>query len=361
VQAGNNPAFTLTANSSDITATVQGRFVSLRLTDETGNTSDELEVTLTDHDPTQPIALPPTGAALQLSLGYADTGITSMGSFIVDEIGWQGPPDRLIITARAAAYDQGNDGAYHLQTQKVRSWKAGTTIDAMVQKVASEHGMTGVVDSTLSGIALPHVDQQDESDLNMLLRIAKKYDAVVKPNGSQLVFAKRGQFKSASGKSIPPITIDKSDCTTYGYHQQKRESAGTIVAYYHAVKEAQRHIVSAGSGEPVRRIKQYFQTQAEAKAAAQAELARRSRAMQMFHITMPGRPDASAEGQVILTGFRPDIPTSWIAKTVTHELGGDGYSVSIELEQPDASQQNDVTDTVDGDTTDNSGDSDSAQ
>lgn len=358
--AGNQPTFSLFANTQNITTEIAQRFVSLRLTDETGNTSDELEVTLADNDPNAPLAIPATGASLLLWLGYSDTFMETMGTFTVDEISWEGPPDRLMITARAAAYDQANDGAYHLQTQKVRSWPAGTTISAMVKKVASEHGMTGLVDSTLSGIALPHVDQQDESDLNMLLRLAKKYDAVVKPNGNQLVMAKRGQFKSATGKAIAPVSIDKSECTTYSFHQQKRESAGTVVAYYHAVKQAKRHIVTVGTGEPVRRIKQYFQTKAEAESAARAELTKRSRAMQTFHITMPGRPEVSAEGQAWLTSFRDDVPDNWIIKRCVHELSTAGYTMTVELEQPDASAQNDVADTVDGDTSNNAGDSDAA-
>jgi phage protein D len=352
--------FQISANSSDITSAIADRLVSLEFTDETGNTSDMLTITLADHIPTQPIAMPPTGAKLDLSLGY-DGSLDAMGSFIADEIDWEGPPDRLVIRARGAAYDENNGGAYHLQTQKVRSWATGTTIGAMVQKVANEHGMTALVDSTLASVALPHVDQQDESDLNMLLRIAKKYDAVVKPSGSKLVFAKRGTFKSVSGQALTPVTIDKSDCSDYHFTQQKRETAGTVVACYHAVKNAKRHIVTVGAGEPVRRIKQYFQTQAEAKAAAQAELSRRSRAMQEFHATLGGNTSLAAECQVTLTGFRDGIPAIWIAKKVTHILDGDGgYSCAVELEQPDASAQNDVADTTDNDTTDNAGDSDAS-
>jgi phage protein D len=349
------PQYRIVANSSDITATIAQRFVSLTLTDETGETSDMVEITLSDHIPTQPITLPPTGAQLDVYLGY-DGALSKMGSFIVDELELLGPPEQMIIRARAASYDAGNDGVFHLQTHKIRSWSAGTTIGAMVQKVAKEHGMTGVCAASLASIALPHVDQQDESDLNMLLRVAKKYDAVVKPAGSQLVFAKRGQFKSASGQTLTPITIDKTVATRWHFNQQKRESAGTVVAYYHAVKFAKRHIVSVGGGEPVRRIKQYFQTQAEAVAAAQAELSKRSRALQTMHITAPGDPNVGAECQVTLTSFRAGIPTTWIVKTAEHILGADGYCCQIELEQPDASQQNDISDATDGDTSDNAGD-----
>lgn len=352
------PQYRIVAGSSDITSVIAQRLISLTITDDTSSTSDLLEITLADHIPTQPIAMPSTGAQLAVSLGY-DGNLNSMGSFIVDEIDLDGPPDKMIIRARAASYDQVNDGAFHLQTQKIRSWSAGVTISAMVQKIAKEHGMTGVVAASLASIALPHVDQQDESDLNMLLRIAKKYDAVVKPSGSQLVMAKRGEFKSVSGQALTPVTIDKSQAEKWGFTEQKRDSAGTVVAYYHFVKTAKRHIVTVGSGEPVFRIKQYFQTQPEAVAAAQAELAKRSRAMQKMHFTVGGNTNLGAEGKITITGFRSDIPTVWIATEVEHIVDcKGGYSCYVALEQPDASEKNDVQDTTDEDTTDNSGDSD---
>lgn len=337
------PFYLLSANSKDITATIRERFVSLRLTDETGNTSDMLEIVLADNAPEQPIEKPATGAQLVLSLGYDGVAVP-MGQFIVDEIDLIGPPEQMHIRARAAAYDQGNDGAFHLQTQKVRSWAAGTTISAMVKKIASEHGMQGLVATSLASVALPHVDQQDESDLNLLLRIARKYDAVVKPAGSKLVMAKHGEFKGVSGQSLPAVTIQKMDCADWHYSEQRRESAGTVAAYYHATKQAKRHIVSVGYGEPVRRIKQYFSTQAEALAAAKADLAKRTRAMLRMSITLPGRTDLVAEAQVTLHGFRAGIPTTWIATRVEHSLNDRGYVCSVELEQPDAGQQNDVSD-----------------
>jgi phage protein D len=337
------PFYLLSANSQDITDIIRERFVSLTMTDETGNTSDMLEIVLADHIPEQPIQKPPRGALLQLSLGYDGVG-NGMGSFIVDEIDLVGPPERMVIRARAAAYDQNNGGAFHLQTQKIRSWAAGTTIGAMVRKIATEHGMTGLVAASLSSITLPHVDQQDESDLNLLLRIAKKYDAVVKPAGAKLVMAKRGDFKSVSGQSLPAVTIQKMDCTEWHYTEQARESAGSVVAYYHATKQAKRHIVTVGSGEPVRRIKQYFPTQAEAVAAAKAELAKRTRAMLKMSITLPGRADLAAEAEVTLQGFRAGIPSTWIATRVEHSIDGRGYVCAVDLEQPNAGQQNDVDD-----------------
>ncbi|QPB08640.1 tail protein [Burkholderia phage Mica] len=337
------PTFRLEANSKDITATIKDRFVSLSLKDETGNTSDMLEIVLADHIPDKPIQKPPTGAELQLYLGY-DGKAQYMGLFVVDEIEMHGPPDRMTIRARAAPYDKSKGGKENLQTQKVRSWKAGTTIGAMVQKIAKEHGMEGAVAASLASIKLPHIDQPDESDLNLLLRIAKKYDAVVKPSGGKLVMAKRGEFKSVSGQDLPTITLVKSDDTTWSMAEQKRETAGKVVAYYHAVKQAKRHEVSVGSGEPVRRLKQYYPTQEMAVAAAKAELSRRQRAMQTMTITGPGRTDLAAECQVKLQGWRDGVPVEWIATRVEHVLDSSGYVCHVDLEQPNAGQAEAVED-----------------
>jgi phage protein D len=338
------PKFELTANDQNITATILDRFVSLRLTDETGNTSDTLEITLADHDPKKPIAIPPTGAMLKLYLGYAND-LAFMGMFSVDEVELDGPPGMMHIRARGATFDQGNQGQFHLQTQKVRTWKIGTKIGDMVAKMAKEHGMTAVVSKSLASIGLPNVDQSDESDLNVLLRVvARGYDAIVKPVGDKLVVAKRGEFKSISGEQLPRVTLVASECGKWRMTQQKRDSAGTIVARYHNTKKAKLHIVSVGSGNPVLRIKKYFQNEAEARAAATAELTRRTRAMVRMAIDGPGRNDLVAEAEVRLQGWRDGIPTIWLVNRVEHELDRQGYKTTIELEQPNPDQVYEVVD-----------------
>ncbi len=337
------PMFKLEANDRDITSSILDRFISLRLTDETGNTSDMLEITLADHDPSMPIKIPPTGAELKLSLGY-DSNVRYMGMFVVDEIDISGWPQEMTIRARAAPYEQSKGGKSNLQTQKVRTWKAGTTIGAIVKKIAKEHGMQGLVAKSLASIQIPHIDQPDESDINFLLRLAKKYDAVVKPMAGKLIMAKRGEFKSVSGQDLPSATIDAKDCSRWRLVESRRESAGKIVAYWHAVKQSKRHEVSVGSGEPVRRLKQYFPTQAQAVAAATAELSRRKRAMKTFSIALTGRNDLAAESKIILTGFREGIPTEWVATRVEHDLGSSGYVCIVEMEQPNSGESYDVED-----------------
>lgn len=335
------PDLKLLANNNDITATIQDRFMSLRFTDEAGMESDVLEIVLADHLPDKPIQVPPTGAELELFLGY-DGQSQRMGLFVVDEIELAGWPGEMTIRARAAVFDKSNGGKSNLQTQKTRSWKANTTLGAMVQKIAKEHGMEGVVAASLAGIKLPHTDQADESDINLLVRLAKKYDAVVKPAGGKLVLAKRGEAKTASGGALPSVTLVATECSSWRMVQSKRETAGMVVAYWHAVKQARRNEVKVGSGDPVRRLRQYYPTQEMALAAARAELAKRSRARVTMSVTCPGRTDLMAEGKVTLQGWRTGIQTQWIATRVEHNLDGGGYRCTVELEQPDDSAQNTV-------------------
>ncbi len=199
---GVKPAFRVIANNADITETVRKRLRQIRVTDETGVTSDTLEITLADHDPADRLRLPPTGAELEVFLGY-DDHVRRMGLFVVDEIELSGPPSEMVIRARAAPYEASKGGRIDLQTQKTRSWPAGTTLGAMVRKIAGEHRMTPAVAVKLGAIALPHVDQTGESDMNLLHRIAKRYDAVAKPAGGRLVVVPRGEGGGGGGPPPP--------------------------------------------------------------------------------------------------------------------------------------------------------------
>jgi len=69
---GLRPVYRLLANQTDITNTIRRRLISLRYTDEAGLDSDVLEIVLADNEPDHPIEIPPTGAELELFLGYDD-------------------------------------------------------------------------------------------------------------------------------------------------------------------------------------------------------------------------------------------------------------------------------------------------
>jgi phage protein D len=339
---GIKPTYTVIANSADVTAAIATRLISLSLTDAVGIESDLLEITLADNDPLVPIAEPEDGAELQVSLGY-DGINTPMGLFVVDEIEFAGWPGEMVIRARAAPYDKSKGGKSNLQTQKSRSWAKGTKLGDMVAKIAKEHGLAPVVAAKLKSITLPHIAQADESDINLLIRIAKKYDAIVKPAAGKLVLAKRGESKSASGEALPPVFIDATDCASWRRTASKRETAGMVVAYWHAIESAKRNEVKVGTGEPVRRLKQYYPTQEMALAAARADLDRRKRGKVTMALTVVGSPTIAAEAPLTLAGFRPNVDGDWLISRVSHTYSTDGgYSCSIEAEEPNGDSDDKV-------------------
>lgn len=343
---GLKPEYRLLANAQDITATISDRLVSLRYTDEAGMESDVLEITLADHDLDNPIQVPPTGAELELFMGY-DGQADRIGLFVCDEVELSGWPGEMTIRGRAAPFDTSKNGQANLQTQKTRSWPKGTTLGDMVEKIAKEHGMTAAVADVLAEITLPHIDQADESDMHLLGRVVKKYDAVVKPAAGKLVVAKIGSAKTVSGQELPTVTLTPGEVSRWRVVMSKRETAGMVVAYWHAVKSAKRNEVKVGTGEPVTRLKMYYPTQEMALAAARSELDRRERRKVTVSVTLPGRTDLVAEGRVILAGFRDGVDGEWSITRAEHSMDGSGYVTTIEAEQPNEGDAPEVEESAD--------------
>lgn len=329
------PGFRVLANDNDISTRIGGRLVSLRLTDESGTKSDTVEIELSDHDPAQPVQIPPTGAELQVYLGY-EPNLKRMGTFVVDEVELAGWPSTLTIRGRAAVYDKTPAGKKDLQTMMDRSWPAGTKLGDVVKKIASDHGMKPACAASLASIVLPHTDQTDESDLNFLIRVGRKYDAIVKVAGGTISVAKRGESIAAgSGKPLARVSLSAIDCTSYRVSLTKRESAGTVVAYYQDKAKATRTAVTAGSGKPEVRLKHDYPTKDQAERAAQSQLARRQRGERSLSLTMPGNPDLTADCRLTTSGFRDGVNGEWLVTSVVHDFSpSSGYSCTVDAESP---------------------------
>lgn len=335
------PDFKLLANSADITDVVRACLISLRFTDEAGMASDVLEILLSDADPAAPIQMPPTGAELELFLGY-DGAAQRMGLFVVDEIELSGWPGQMKIRANAAPFDKSKGGKTNLQTQKTRSWPKATKLGAVVQKIAAEHGMAPAVAKSLAAIVLPHLDQSDESDMHFLVRIAKKYDAIVKPANGKLVLAKRGETKSVSGEQLATVKLGPNDVSSYSMTQTKRENSGMVVASYHETRKAKRMVVKVGEGEPVTRLRLQYSTKEMALAAAKADLDKRTRGARRLSVDLPGRADLAAEAPLTMAGFREGVDGDWVITAVEHALDNQGYSCTVAAETPNSDAQKNV-------------------
>lgn len=330
------PAYQLTADNQPLDALINSRIIDLSVTDNRSGEADELSLSLSDHDGL--LELPRRGVILTCKLGFTDTGLVDMGRFVVDEAEFAGTPDIITIKARSADFrssiKSGNRQSYHRQT-----------LGQIGQTIASRNSLKLIITSDLSSIALEHIDQTDESDLNLLTRLARANGAELAIKQGSLLIFKAGQARSASGQPLPPVTLSRSDGDQFRYSEADRDSDYTgVSAYYQDTGKATRQRVTAGSPEvrgggndpntKTRVLKQTFASQAEAQRAAEAAMSNTSRQQATFSInTAYGRPDISSESPVQLQGFKPQIDRlNWIVAKAVHSYGSNGLTSAIDLE-----------------------------
>jgi hypothetical protein len=323
------PSYRIEANGNDITAAIRQRFISMTLTDEAGIASDCMTLELDDSG--TGINLPATGAELRVWLGY-EGAARFMGLYVVDEIELKGPPDRMTITAKAAPMKDSK--AYTaLHTQHNRSWTPRTLGD-LAASIAAEHGLTPAVSPALASHTLPHLDQADESNMNLLTRVAKSVGGIAKANDGKLIIVPQGEGKTISGKSMPTVSIARTSGTSHSVKLIGRQDYKRVVTVWRDTNAAQDKEATAGEGEPVRRIRHVYPDQAAAEKAAQTSLEAYRRGKSTLSVSLPGRTELAAEGRLILSGFRSGVNGEWSITRVTHKLSAGGYVTDVEGEVP---------------------------
>ena len=337
------PAFRILAGTADITAAISDRLIDLSVIDEAGINSDELKLTLDDRlrESGGIAELPRIGTTLVVYLGYAETGLIRMGSYIVDEIEINAPPATLTVSAKAA------NMVGPFRSPKTQSWD-NTTLGKIVEKIAGQHGYTPKIDEALSAIAIPHVDQTAESDMAFLTRLAQTQDGIAKPMDGFLVLAKQGASKSLSGLLMPTMPLSARDLADWRYRHSAREPSGSgetqdqgqqppttatggTKAYWWDLEQGERREVTVGK-PPFTEDRKVYPSEAEAKAAAEKGVASSQRAQGELSFSLPGNPRLAAEGRVSIA-LRPGIPTDWRIKRVEHRLGAQGYTTQVDCER----------------------------
>lgn len=218
-------------DGKDATDAVRPRLMELTLTDQRGLEADTLDITLDDSDGL--LDLPPRGSVIELKLGWSNTGLVDKGKYTVDELEHTGAPDQLIIRARSADLRDG------LTTKKERSWDE-TSVDVMVQKIAAESNLKAVVSKDFWGEEIRHMDQQYESDANLLTRLAKLHDAVCTVKNGTLLFFKSGMAISVTGKPLPVFEIARSDGDRHRFTVADRNNYVAVRAVYYDTRGAKK-------------------------------------------------------------------------------------------------------------------------
>lgn len=324
------PIWSLTADGTDISARLGEFLVSLSITDKAGIDSDEL--TLEIADPRGEIPWPRHGAKLAVALGYAHTGAVAMGDYTVDEVELSNPPRRWAIRARAAELRESG-----LKVRRTKSWE-NSTVGQIVSDIASANGLVGKTAPTLASKPIARLDQTNESDLALLTRLSRQFDAIATVKAGVLLFTPRGKGQAVSGQALPSIALRPEAETEWRVSLADRDSYTAVEARWYDRDAAVEVWTRAGQGDgdAVFRLRRTYTDRAAAQAAAEAKLGALARGAALLTLSLPGMTALSAETPLILAGFGDGVDGRWILTSAEHRLDDRGYRTSVQGERGEA-------------------------
>jgi len=320
------PAWRVVLDGQDLTDRFRPRLLELSLCEARGGEADQLDLQIHDHDGR--MALPRRGVELSVAIGWHDAGLIDKGTFKVDEVEHSGSPDVITIRARSA------DLTHSMRTRRERSWH-DVTLGAVVRTLAGEHGLQARIAPALAGIAIPHLDQTGESDVNLLTRLGQRHDAVATVKAGALLFMPIGSGTTASGEPLPGAVLRRRDGDRHRFSQVDRDKYSGVRAFWHHKAGASRKSVLVGESGDAKRLRDTYSNEAEARQQADAEWKRLQRgAAQLSYSLALGRADLYPEQKIRVEGFKAEIDgTGWLVSKVTHRItGSGGFTSDLELE-----------------------------
>ncbi|MBN6079909.1 phage late control D family protein [Aggregatibacter actinomycetemcomitans] len=355
------PQFSVTVTTDekkDITQLVTDRIISITIDDNRGFVADMLNIELSDHD--GKLDIPPRNAVLEVAIGWKGEQLINKGKFTVDEVEFSGAPDKLAIRARAA------DMKGSLMTPKERSFH-NIKIGALIAQIAKEHGLDDYCGIRFEKQSIPHLDQANESDINLLSRLAEQYDAIATVKNGVLLFLPTGTAKTASGKDIEQMAITKKTGDSYSFAVVENNNYKAVRAYWYntdngkkgevtidenskvtlvnrttkkgKVSKQKKHAVEqtapiTSDSDQIKTLRHTYKYEASAIQGAKSAFDKLKRGVATFKITMAyGDPMLMPETPVQLKGFKREIDnTNWLITQVSHTITKGGYTCDVECE-----------------------------
>lgn len=196
------------------------------------------------------------------------------------------------------------------------------TIKDLVGKVAKRHSLKVKCDMEQQ---LEHVDQKNESDLALLQRFAKKYNAIFNIKNDTLIFI------SKSSEDLPHFIVTADQAQSWNLRGSRKFYYKSVKAKYHEHKKNKAIEIIVGSGKPEYVIEQPFKSKQEARDLAKAKLEQLTAQSQGGTITLEGQ-NIIAGGKVVVIGFGLKNDGEYLITKVEHK-GNKTFTSTITLEK----------------------------
>lgn len=324
--------FKVTVEGIDISAQIAGRLMSLNIKDNRGLEVDSVDIELDDSDGR--LSIPPKGAKIEVWLGWSGTGLVHKGVYKVESTSHRGAPDVLSISAFA------NDISEGLKQKRERSF-TGKTIQDIFTTVANQYELKPIIHERFAKKIIKYI-AQNESDANLITRIADEHDAIATVKNGHLLLLPRGASQTVSGLNLPRVILTRKIGDQHSYTTGTgTDNVTAVKAFYYETKAGKKnHVIVGDNQENPKELRFVHRDKATAELAANAEYNRCKRGAKQLSYTLAlGDPTLIPEQEYEFTGLKPEIDDLvWLATNLTHNLSDQGLTTSIELELqlPDA-------------------------
>jgi phage protein D len=321
------PVAEISVNGKPVASIFNERLISVTITDKEGVTSDTISCDLNDGNPFA--AIPQKGDTIAASLGYLEIGLASFGSYTADDPEVRCLPYGMTVNGRGANIrDQAKQ-------HRSRHWDNKSVRD-IVSQIADENGLSPVIDDQAGAHEYEWFGQQDESDLHVVERLARRHGALFSIKDGKLIFAAKGSGKSASGKDLAtvvatPANIVEGTCrTNFAYRNRfKRVKARHQDRRKAEIVEVEEDSDDGGTADYT--LSEPFADEDEATKAAKAKAESLKSETIRTSVTLFGDPSIRAGAPFRYSGVRPELDEiEFIIETATHRLSKSGYTTQIE-------------------------------
>lgn len=318
-------------NNADITKSIQDYLISFTYNDNGTGKADDVSITIDDKQGKWRGSWMPThGARLTVDivlynwLKDSTARRIKCGTFYVDSISYDGPPD--VMTIKALSYDLAGGLK---NEEKNKAWEK-VTLSQIVKRIASAAGLKTMFE--INDVTYDRIDQTQQSDVAFLSQLVEKEGGNLKITSDTIVVYDDRRFESTA--PVKTIKRGESDVISYGFNRNTLDAAYSkcTVSYYDSSKKKTYSGTFTAPGMakgPTLKLQQRVESNAEALRLAKNELRKRNREANKAQFVLMGDPDIVQGITVKVEGYG-EFDAVYFVESVSQSISG-GFKTTVNM------------------------------
>lgn len=321
------PRAQISVNGRPVASIFNERLIGVTIVDKEGATSDTISCELNDGQPFAEI--PKEGDVISAELGYLETGLAYFGSFIADD------PEIRCLPYGMTIGGKGANMRNTLEQHRSRHWD-DRTLTQIVEEIAAQNGLQARIDAEIGVHHYTWLGQEDESDVHLLDRLARRHGALFSVKDGTLLFSRKGSGQSAGGRDLTAVIASRENivvgtCRTVFAHRHAFRSVRARVQDRSQARQIDVEVESSAEATATYILPEPFADEAEAERAATSKAEDLKRETMRTSVTLYGDPSIRAGAPFRYQGVRPELDDiDFIVESAKHSLTKAGYTVDVD-------------------------------